>query len=231
MSLNGMAESRRLWCHRRVWLKCSKAVARELQVLPVRACRWFNRATKTTRQAHAPSPVFFVEAPGRPVFSSSLFPSGCEGMARQGALPSSVQDPHLLAEMRKRLPARHPNISQCPGSFAAVFFRFAHSRKRNACAGPRFPDRRLDRISRSEVASSPHRDCRHYLTASPARNCGQASTAAPSASSWRAAHIGHQAEPRRRPSAWEERSSPARGRRIRLHHQTPHDDAPRSSRT
>ena len=86
-------------------------------------------------------------------------------------------------------------------------------------------------VSRSEVASSPHRDCRHYLTASPARNCGQASTAAPSASSWRAAHIGHQAEPRRRPSAWEERSSPARGRRIRLHHQTPHDDAPRSSRT
>ena len=120
---------------------------------------------------------------------------------------------------------------KCPGSFAAVFFRFALSRKRNACAGPRFPDRRLDRISRSEVASSPHRDCRHYLTASPARNCGQASTAAPSASSWRAAHIGHQAEPRRRPSAWEERSSPARGRRIRLHHQTPHDDAPRSSRT
>src|SRR4249920_3603367 len=96
----------------------------------------------------APSPVFFIEAPGRPVF---LFPrirgipSGCEGMARQGALPSSVQDPHLLAEMRKRLPARHPNISQCPGSFAAVFFRFAHSRKRNACAGPRFPGRRLDR--------------------------------------------------------------------------------------
>jgi hypothetical protein len=53
----------------------------------------------------------------------------------------------------------------------------------------------------------------------------------PSASSWQAARIGHRAEPRRRPSAWEERSSPARGRRIRLHHQTPHDDAPRSSRT
>src|SRR6476661_7164507 len=112
MSLNGMAESRRLWCHRRVWLKCSKAVARELQVLPVRACRWFNRATKTTRQAQAPSPVFFIEAPGRPVF---LLPSGYEGMARQGALPSSVQDPHLLAEMRKRLPARHPNIFEMSG--------------------------------------------------------------------------------------------------------------------
>ena len=85
--------------------------------------------------ANAPPPCFFA-APGTP---SSFFPSGYEGMARQGALPSSVQDPHLLAEMRKRLPARHPNISQCPGSFAAVFFRFAHSRKRNACAGPRFP--------------------------------------------------------------------------------------------
>jgi len=121
---------------------------------------------------------------------------------------------------------------KCPGSFAAVFFRFALSRKRNACAGPRFPGRRLDRgFPDPRLPSRPHRDCRHYLTASPARNCGQASTAAPSASSWRAAHIGHQAEPRRRPSAWEERSSPARGRRIRLHHQTPHDDAPRSSRT
>jgi len=121
---------------------------------------------------------------------------------------------------------------KCPGSFAAVFFRFALSRKRNACAGPRFPGTvSIGGFPRSEVAASPHRDCRHYLTASPARNCGQASTAAPSASSWRAAHIGHQAEPRRRPSAWEERSSPARGRRIRLHHQTPHDDAPRSSRT
>ena len=91
--------------------------------------------------ANAPPPCFFA-APGAP---SSFLPSGYEGMARQGALPSSVQDPHLLAEMRKRLPARHPNISQCPGSFAAVFFRFAHSRKRNACAGPRFPGRRPDR--------------------------------------------------------------------------------------
>jgi hypothetical protein len=35
----------------------------------------------------APSPVFFIEAPGRPVFPWSLCPSGYEGMARQGALP------------------------------------------------------------------------------------------------------------------------------------------------
>ena len=110
---------------------------------PLRNYRFTCQTAHSRRQT--PSPVFFVEAPGRPVFPSSLVPSGYEGMARQGALPSSVQDPHLLAEMRKRLPARHPNISQCPGSFAAVFFRFAHSRKRNACAGPRFPGRRLDR--------------------------------------------------------------------------------------
>src|SRR4029079_9886129 len=63
----------------------------------------------------APSPVFFVEAPGRPVFSSSLFPSGRERMARQGAQTLSVKDPHLLAEMRKRLPARHPNIFEMSG--------------------------------------------------------------------------------------------------------------------
>ena len=82
-----------------------------------RCCRYapalgFNKAHKTIRQAQAPSPVFFIEAPGRPVF---LLPSGYEGMARQGALPSSVQDPHLLAEMRKRLPARHPNIFEMSG--------------------------------------------------------------------------------------------------------------------
>ncbi len=76
MSLNGMAESRRLWCHRRVWLKCSKTVARESQVLQVRACRRFNKGCKTIRQAQAPSPVFFIEAPGRPVF---FLPSGSRG--------------------------------------------------------------------------------------------------------------------------------------------------------
>jgi hypothetical protein len=44
-------------------------------------------------------------------------------------------------------------------------------------------------------------------------------------SSWRAAPIGRQAEPRRRPGACFARH--ARGRRILLHHQTPLDDAPR----
>ena len=155
-----MAESRRLWCHRRVWLKCSKAVARELQVLPVRACRWFNRATKTTRQAQAPSPVFFIEAPGRPVF---LLPSGCEGMARQGALPSSVQDPHLLAEMRKRLPARHPNMFN-----VRAHLRPSSSASPTVVNGMPAPGRAfraavlIGGFPRSEAAASTHRVCRHF---------------------------------------------------------------------
>ena len=128
-------------------------------------------------------------------------------------------------------PGAPPEHVQCPGSFAAVFFRFAHSRKRNCCAGPRFPDAVL-------IEGFPIRGCLRVPTGYAVisdrlsgKDCGQASTAAPSASSWQAARIGHRAEPRRRPSAWEERSSPARGRRILLHHQTPHDDAPRLSRT
>ena len=177
----------------------------------------------------APSPVFFIEAPGRPVFFS---PPDTRGWRARGRCRRRFKIRISLRKCGSASRRATRTSLKCPGSFAAVFFRFAHSRKRNACAGPRFPGRRPDR------GFPPIRGCREYppglpsfLAASPARNSGQASTAAPSASSWRAAHIGHQAEPRRRPSAWEERSSPARGRRIRLHHQTPHDDAPRSSRT
>ena len=95
----------------------------------------------------APSPVFFIEAPGRPVF---LLPSGYEGMARQGALPSSVQYPHLLAEMRKRLPARHPNIFEMPGLICGRLLPFRpHVVNGIACAGPRFPGTVLIGVSRS----------------------------------------------------------------------------------
>ena len=170
MSLNGMAESRRLWCHRRVWLKCSKTVARESQVLPVRACPRFNGAAKTSRQAQAPSPVFFIEAPGRPVF---LPPPDARGWRARGRCRRRFKYPHLLAEMRKRLPARHPNIFQCPGSFAAVFFRFAHSRKRNCCAGPRFPGTVLIGVSRSEAAVASSPGLPSFLMASPARTAGR----------------------------------------------------------
>jgi len=83
----------------------------------------------------APPPCFFA-APGAPSLS---LPSGCEGMARQGALPSSVQYPHLLAKMRKRLPARHPDIIEnARAHLRSSSFRFAHSRKRTYGAGPRF---------------------------------------------------------------------------------------------
>src|SRR6478752_3433493 len=99
MSLNGMAESRRLWCHRRVWLKCSKPVARRSQVLPVRACPVFNKPHKTIRQAQAPSPVFFIEAPGRPVFSAVLPPNPNRGRAgRQGS--KRTHGPRRLATSR-----------------------------------------------------------------------------------------------------------------------------------
>ena len=198
-----------------------------------RCCRYAPAAGSTglrrqARQAQAPSPVFFIEAPGRPVFFS---PPDTRGWRARGRCRRRFNIRISLRKCGSASRRATRTSLKCPGSFAVVFFRFAHSRKRNCCAGPRFPGTVLIGGSRSEVAFASPPGLPSFLTASPARNCGQASTAAPSASSWRAAHIGHQAEPRRRPSAWEERSSPARGRRIRLHHQTPHDDAPRLSRT
>jgi hypothetical protein len=163
MSLNGMAESRRLWRHRRVWLKCSKTVARELQVLPVCACRWFNRATKKTRQAQAPSPVFFSEAPGRPVFPSSLSPPDTRGWRARGRCRRRFKIRISLRKCGSASRRATRTSLKCPGSFAVVFFRFAHSRKRNVCAGPRFPGTVLiGGFPRSEVASRPYRVCRHF---------------------------------------------------------------------
>ena len=100
MSLNGMAESRRLWCHQGVWLKCSKTVARQSQVLPgTRVPPGLNRTRKTTWQAQAPSPVFFVEAPGRPVFSALLPLAPNRGRAgRQGS--NWTRGPRRLATSR-----------------------------------------------------------------------------------------------------------------------------------
>ena len=133
-------------------------------------------------------------------------PLRIRGDGAPGGAAVIVKDPHLLAKMRKRLPARHPSTFQCPGSFAAVWFRFD-----TVVNGTAAPGRALRGPSDRGVTPNP--------------------TATPSASSWRAARIGRRAEPRHRPGAWEERSSPARGRRILLHHQTPLDDAPRLSRT
>ena len=88
MSLNGMAESRRRRCYRAVWLKCSKTVAVQSQVLPVRRGRDFKKARKIVRQTQAPSPVFFIEAPGRPVFSVSLAARPITEGARDARGPS-----------------------------------------------------------------------------------------------------------------------------------------------
>ena len=229
MSLNGMAESRRLWCHRRVWLKCSKTVARQSQVLPVRACRLPQENSQ--------------DNPASPSAIARILYRG-PGQARLLSCPPDARGWRARGRCRRRFKIRI-SLRKCGSASrratrtslnARAHLRPSSSASPTVVNGMPAPGRAFrapsrSGVSRSEVAASPHRDCRHYLTASPARHCGQASTAAPSASSWRAAHIGHQAEPRRRPSAWEERSSPARGRRIRLHHQTPHDDAPRSSRT
>src|SRR6185436_2530200 len=54
-----------------------------------RCCRYapalgFNKAHKTIRQAQAPSPVFFIEAPGRPVFLIFCRPPPTEGARDAG---------------------------------------------------------------------------------------------------------------------------------------------------
>ena len=54
---------------------------------------------------------------------------------------------------------------KCPGSFAVVFFRFAHSRKRNACAGPRFPGTVL-------IGGFPIRGCLASLPGLPSLSDG-----------------------------------------------------------
>jgi len=112
-----------------------------------RCCRYapalgFNKAHKTIRQAQAPSPVFFVEAPGRPVF---LSPPDTRGWRARGRCRRRFKIRISLRKCGSASRRATRTSLKCPGSFAAVFFRFAHSRKRNACAGPRFPGRRPDR--------------------------------------------------------------------------------------
>src|SRR5262245_14153125 len=53
--------------------------------------------------------------------SLGLLPLRMRGDGAPGGAAVVRQCPDLLAKMRKRLPARHPDIFQCPGSFAVVF--------------------------------------------------------------------------------------------------------------
>ena len=104
-----------------------------------------------------------------------LLPSGCEGMARQGALPSSVQDPHLLAEMRKRLPARHPNIFEMPGLICGRLLPL----RPQVVNGMPAPGRAfraavlIGGFPRSEVAFASPPGLPSFLAASPARRSGK----------------------------------------------------------
>src|SRR4029078_2012142 len=72
-----------------------------------RCCRYaparsFNKAHKTIRQAQAPSPVFFIEAPGRPVFFAPLRSPPTEG-ARDARGPKGPTGPDA---------SPHPGLSQ-----------------------------------------------------------------------------------------------------------------------
>jgi len=108
----------------------------------------------------APSPVFFVEAPGRPVF---LSPPDARGWRARGRCRRRFKIRISLRKCGSASRRATRTSLKCPGSFAAVFFRFAHSRKRNACAGPRFPGTvSIGGVPRSEAAASTHRVCRHF---------------------------------------------------------------------
>ena len=90
----------------------------------------------------------FCEAPGRPVFFS---PPDTRGWRARGRCRRRF---NIRISLRRCGSAsrRATRTSLCPGSFAAVFFRFVQCRKRNSCAGPRFPGPVLIGGSRSEAA-------------------------------------------------------------------------------
>src|SRR5262249_48936128 len=56
--------------------------------------------------------------PGQARLPMVSLPLRMRGDGAPGGAAVIGQGPHLLAKMRKRLPARHPDIVQCPGSFA-----------------------------------------------------------------------------------------------------------------
>src|SRR4029078_726550 len=91
-----------------------------------RCCRYapalgFNKAHKTIRQAQAPSPVFFIEAPGRPVFFPPLRPPPTEGArdARGPKGPTGL-DASRHRGLSKRLFV--PQVRQTQGVPPAGFY-------------------------------------------------------------------------------------------------------------
>ena len=100
-------------------------------------------------------------------------------------------------------------------------------RKRNCCAGPRFRVCRWGFTATSAVAWT--------LPGGPLLSAGRPSKrrkhGSRSASSWQAARIGHRRSPGAARVLGRSVRLPPAGAASRLHRQTPHDDAPRSSRT
>src|SRR6185295_12727028 len=99
MSLNGMAESRRLWCYRRVWLKCSKTVARQSQVLPVRACSRLQRGSQDNPASPSAIARILYRGPGKARLPDLLPPAPNRGRAgRRGS--KRTHGPRRLATSR-----------------------------------------------------------------------------------------------------------------------------------
>ena len=99
MSLNGMAESRRLWCYRRVWLKCSKTVARQSQVLPVRACPRLQQGSQDNPASPSAIARILYRGPGKARLLCSFALAPNRGRAgRQGS--KRTHGPRRLATSR-----------------------------------------------------------------------------------------------------------------------------------
>ena len=126
-------------------LKCSKPVARQSQVLPVRASRRFKKARKRVRQAQAPWPVFFVEAPSRPVVLVSCRPPPTDGAqdARGPKGPTGL-DASRHRGLSKRLLV--PQVRQTQSVPRAVF---------EACSAPSPGGRPFVTQSEEPVRDSP----------------------------------------------------------------------------
>jgi hypothetical protein len=143
--------------------------------------------------------------PGQARLPFVSVPLRMRGDGAPGGAAVVRQCPHLLAKMRKRLPARHPDRFSLSGLICGRLHSASPTVVNGTCcAGLRFPGRRL-RAGRNGHTPQPAPGWRLVVAAGRGTARG--------------------------PGAWEARSSPARGRRILLHHQTPLDDAPRLSRT
>jgi len=111
-----------------------------------RCCRYapaacLKKTRKTIRQAQAPSPVFFIEAPGRPVFRSLLPPGPNRGRAgRQGS--NWTRGPR---------PSRHRGLSKS----CVLACRSGSSEKAKRAASPPNPRRPARGVYRFAPKQAP----------------------------------------------------------------------------